>query len=280
LQSSKNLEEAFKEAIEVAKSLPRPEIGDDMIIAYSGGGKPPALNLYIALVQAGVRATLAPASLVATSILPYRETGPVIAFTNSGRDARAVNVMMASSGLGLRAYLVSPPLHPAVEDLVYSLDVDLIVVEGRVSLLTMMIASLFWRPRLMGAREARVKSEVEALPDAYEWVSERFGGVLAEASANPPSRVYYSSLLEASANYYTVISQTPSYELEASLSLEERGSRPLVLLSSVEAHNYKDVLLGLSMKGVRPIKAEINTDPVTANIYGALIAAVISGKLS
>jgi len=279
LQSSKNLEKAFREAIEIAKSLPKAEIGDDTIIAYSGGGKPPALNLYIALIQAGARATIAPASLAASSILPYRETGTVIVFTNSGRDARAVNLLMAASSLGVKAYLVSPPLHPAVEDLVASLEAETITVEAEATLLTMMIATLHWRPQLMGAREQRIREEIEALPEAWEWVQERYSDVLNTARKSVPARTYYSSLLEAAARYHTLASGRPSYELEDSLLIEARGERPLLYVSSVEAHNYKDILLGLTMKGVRPLKVEVNTDPVTANIYASIIAGIISGRL-
>jgi len=279
LQSSKNLEKAFREAIEIAKSLPKPDIGDDAVIAYSGGGKPPALNLYIALIQAGTRATIAPASLVATSILPYRETGTVIVFTNSGRDARAINLLMAASSLGVKAYLVSPPLHPAVEDLVASLEAETITVEAEATLLTIMIATLHWRPQLMGAREQRIREEIEALPEAWEWVQERYSNVLNAMEDGIPARAYYSSLLEAAARYHTLVSGKPSYELEDSLLIEARGGRPLLFVSSVEAHNYKDILLGLTMKGVRPLKVEVNTDPVTANIYASITAGIISGRL-
>ena len=279
MQSSKNLEKAFREAIEIAKSLPKPDIGDDAVIAYSGGGKPPALNLYIALIQAGTRATIAPASLVATSILPYRETGTVIVFTNSGRDARAINLLMAASSLGVKAYLVSPPLHPAVEDLVASLEAETITVEAEATLLTIMIATLHWRPQLMGAREQRIREEIEALPEAWEWVQERYSNVLNAMEDGIPARAYYSSLLEAAARYHTLVSGKPSYELEDSLLIEARGGRPLLFVSSVEAHNYKDILLGLTMKGVRPLKVEVNTDPVTANIYASITAGIISGRL-
>ena len=280
MQSSRSLEKAFKEAIKVAERLPRPEIGDDAIIAYSGGGKPSALTLYIALIQAGARATLTPASLAATSILPYRETGAVIVYTDSGRDVRAVNLLMAASSLGVKAYLISPPLHPAVEDLVASLEANTITVEAEATLLTMMIAALHWRPQLMGAREQRIREELEVLPDALGWVQERYSDVLSAAQGNIPARAYYSPLMEAAARYYTLISGKPSYELEESLLIEARGEKPLLFVSSVEAHNYKDILLGLSMKGVRPLKIEVNTDPVTANIYASILAGVISGRLA
>ncbi|MCE4619593.1 MAG: hypothetical protein F7C33_01060 [Desulfurococcales archaeon] len=279
MQSSKNLEATFKNAIRIAKSLPQPEIGDDTIIAYSSGGKPPALNLYIALIQAGARATIAPASLVATSILPYRETGTVIAFSNSGRDARAINLLMAASSLGVKAYLVAPPLHPAVEDLVASLEAETITVESEATLLTMMIATLHWRPQLMGAREQRIQEEIEALPEAWEWIQERYSDVLGAAQDDVPARAYYSPLMEAAAQYHTLASGKPSYELEDSLLIEARGERPLLFLSSVEAYNYKDILLGLAMRGVRPLRVEVNTDPVTANIYASIIAGIISGRL-
>ncbi len=279
MQSFEDIKKDFLKSLEIARSLPKPNISRDPVIVYSGGAKPAALELYITLLHAGKMATISPASLAGTSILPYRETGSVIVYTLDERDSRAVNVLMASSSLGLESYLIAPRMHPAIEELVDSIGSNRIEVPSENKLTIMMLASLYWRPKLLGAREERVSSEINQLPSAVEWIIEKYRVEINRIMNEGPSEAYYTPLMEAAGLYYSHITRVNAYELEEAKT-RKITSPPVILVSSIEEHNYKDILLNIKLKGIKPIQLSLNTDPVTVNIYATLIFALASGRLA
>ncbi len=272
-------ERAYAEALSAAKTLPAPRLADDTIVVYGRGGLAPAHTLYISLLHAGLRAQLAPATEASVHVLPYRETGPVVIYTRDPRDLRALNAAMAATHLGLRVSLVAPRLHEAVEEQLDVLGVERILVPGKAPpLLTMTVASVIWTPQLMGAREARVRAEIDALHEALDWVSRAFHGVLPaarEAAGAPP--LYTPTTLPGAAYHGEAVGERP-LPLEEADSLA-RGDAAVAYVAGVERHDYKDVLMRARLRGVRIVEIPLDTDPVTATLYSVLAAMLVTGRI-
>lgn len=278
MHSSNTAREAILEAIRGARRLDGPPIRDDAIITYTWDAKPAAHILYLALLHAGLRATLAHAALASVHIVPYRETGTVVAYTSSDRDVRVVNIAMAASALGLEVYVVGPEMHPAVEETLDQTGAKRITVPGENPLLTMMVASLLWRPRLLGAREERVRGEVEALPEALEWVESRYSREIEQASQGGYDGILYTPSIEAAALYHSMLTGIPASPLDEVVRTRP-SSRYLAYIAGVDEHNYRDLLLKASLSQVKIARVMVDTDPVTLNIYGAMIASLALGRV-
>ncbi len=274
MPSCKEIEAGYLEALEAARRKPRPGLGRDVVIAYTGPGKAAAHTLYLAMTHAGVEATLAHATVASVHILPYRETGTVVAFTLDDRDARIVNLAMAARLLGSEAYIISPRPHPAVEEAIESTGATIIELESTAPLAESVITSLLWRPPLMGAREERMRREIEALDSAAEWACERYG----DLADTEPGPAYYSPTALPAGVHHRVLGYD-ARPLE-DVAVARRGEEAIVYLAGVEEHDYKDLLFRARINGARLRVARIDTDPVTGSLYSLLAAAVHTGRLT
>ena len=141
-----------------------------------------------------------------------------------------------------------------------------------------MIASLNSLPELPGVREDRMKSEVSQAPLALEWVYEKYGGIIDDAISLEPETVLYSPAAEPGAITYCHVVGCRSWPLEHLTSLS-RGSRALLLTTSVEDGDYKDVIVQARIRGVKTVSVLLNTDPITAGFYAHLTVSLITGRL-
>lgn len=278
MQSS-SIEAVINEALRQASTLSHVSLEGEVIITYTWRAEPAAYTLYLTLLHAGRNALLAHTSLASVHILPYREVDRVVAFSIDERDARTVNLAMASSALGIEAVVVGPSLHPAVEETLSSLGVERIIVKSPAPLLTMMAATLYWRPKLMGAREERVKAEVEALDSAVEWVSNRYSRELESLAGKNYESIYYSPTLEAGARYYSILTGSTPKPLDE-VSTAKGPLETAAFIAGVDEHNYKDLILSSSLRGVKLNKIVVDTDPVTANIYASILSALATVKVA
>ncbi|MEB3779190.1 MAG: hypothetical protein GSR85_03045 [Desulfurococcales archaeon] len=278
MQSS-SLEDVYIHALSMAKKLPKPELGEDSIISFSGGAEPPAFILYRALLHSGVKAQLASASEVGVHIIPYRETGPLILFNVGEKDSRVIHTLEAASLLGIRAYLISPPMHPAYEEKVESLGVERILIDSRYPLLVMSLSSLFWSPRMMGGREGRFRAELGELESAFSWIASKIKG-LDHKEARNVNIVFYTPSMAPGAYYhcYTLPTCIQPAQLEYALRLG-RGARGIAYINGVEEHDYKDVIITTTLKGVKLSIVKLDTDPVTSGLYAILAAISLTGTI-
>ncbi len=272
------IERAYSEALSAAHGLERPKLGDDPVIAYGRRAKPAAYTLFLAYSHAGLRATLAPATLASVHIMPYRETGPLIIYALDPKDLRALNAAMAATHLGLHVYDVAPPMHEAVEEQLDHLGVERIRLPKQAPpLLTMVLASLLWAPPMMGARRERVRAEVEALESALEWVARSLHGQLEAARSLAGARPAYTPTTLPGAYYHAVASGRDPLPLEE--AEPRRGEEIVAYVAGVERHDYRDTLLYARVRGAKIVEVPVNTDPVTATVYSTLAALLITGKI-
>jgi len=198
-------------------------------------------------------------------VLPYRETGPLIVYTLDPKDNRAVNAVMAASSLGVPAVLIAPPMHPAVEDLLGQLAVERITIPAGPDPEAAMAAhALLSAPPMQGARKGRLEGELGALEEAPRWLLEEKRD-LVEASG-PAAHTLYSPVGEPAAHAHARLHGSRPGPLGGPWA-PGRGEEAVVFTSSVEAHDYRDILTRLRMGGVRLRVASITTDPVSGAFY-------------
>lgn len=277
MPSSNAVDEALRGALREASKLPQLSLEGEVLVTYTGKAKPAASSLYIALLHSGVKAWLAHSALASVHILPYREVGRVVAFTLDERDARTVNLAMASHILGVPVHVVGPRLHEAVEETLGDLGVERVVVENDSPLFVMMAAALYWRPKLMGAREERVRGEVAVIEESIGWVRERFRVEAEAVSRRDYEAVLYTPSMEAGALYAGQLAGVPVEPLD---DLAGRGLlKAVAFVAGVDEHNYRDILLGASLRGARLARILIDTDPVTVNIYASILSSIALSRV-
>ncbi len=275
--SYSEIERKYREALDRARRLSKPRLGRDTIVAATYDSMPAARILYMGCLHAGLPCTLAEPTLASVSIAPYRETGSVVAFTSNPKSLRIVNLAEAASLLGLEVSVVAPSLHPAVRERLESVGAE-IILAGDPGLLTMSIAATLWVPKLMGAREARFRAELEELGSALEWLAggaaRSYMEMRGESLSKPP---LYTPIAAPGAYYHCVALRCGvPIPLEAAALSGYQGS--IIYASSVEIHDYRDIL---STPGriTRRLLIQIGSDPVTAGLYSVLAAALVTGRV-
>ena len=274
------------DAIASAGAAGRPRLpGSDVVVVYTPGSEPPAHLLYIAYLHAGRRAWLAGAVEASLHILPYREdVAGVVVFTPGGRDGQAVMAAEQASMLGVETLVAGPRLHPAYEEKLSTLPAERLVVQGEHPLMAASIAALLWAPRPLGARAARLGGELEALPGAAEWVWDRFSPAIEALASEPPGVVLYTPATAAAAFYAAsiqaaVAGRPPILAPLAYAHQAPTTERALALYTELERSMLRERLTTAVVRGVRIIQVNINTDPITAGVYGMLVAAAAYGEM-
>ena len=281
-QHFERLNPLYKRIESKARSLKIPvRRGDTLILAgASTPARAAARILYTGYLAAGRRAWLLDPVEAARLMLPYLEDYEVnvIVYAWGLKDARALAAVETAGILGSRITLVSAEMHPAYEEYADRAGVERVLLPGEAPATEAMIASLNSLPELPGIREERMRSEVEQAPLALEWAYERYGDIVDTAMSIKPETVLYSPAAEPGALTYCYNEKCRTLPLE-DLTMLGRGSQAMILVTSVEESDYRDVMVQARIRGVKTIPISINTDPITAGFYAHLITSLITGRL-
>ncbi|GBF09183.1 hypothetical protein apy_09080 [Aeropyrum pernix] len=275
------LEEAVEKGLAWARRVDPPELKGELVVAASPTGEPAARILCVGVLHSGGVCRLAHPSEASLSLLPYREYEfTLVAFTGDPKDSRIVHLAEAASLLGARGlYVVGPPMHPGYEERLSMLGASRVEAPREAPVLSMSIASLVWTPRLLGMREGRFRGEIEALSGSTAWLRERFAGEIEEARGSSSVEAYSTPLGLPGALYLYLSGQSRAVHPLEMLPLHRTPPTPIVFMASVEEPSYRDVIRSSTVRGVRPVVFNINTDPITVGFYSILIAAEISEAL-
>ncbi|GAB6148527.1 hypothetical protein [Stetteria hydrogenophila] len=275
-----NLSRWLGEALGEAGAISAPRLpGDDLLIVYTPGAEPPAHQLYLAYLHAGRRALLAGAAEAALHVLPYREDAPaVVVFTDGGKSALTVVAAEQAAMLGAETYIVGPELHPVYEEKLGMLGVERVTVKGRHPVMAATLAALEWAPRPLGARAARLRRELDSLPSAAEWVVERFREQIEAIAGEQPGAVYYTPAMAPAAFYLARLAgeaggSRPCVEPLQYLDEARRGVPAVAMYTELERHALREKVMAARVRGVKFVEVAVNTDPLTAGIYGMLLSA-------
>ncbi|MGC9210098.1 MAG: hypothetical protein ACP5FT_02380 [Acidilobus sp.] len=277
--SSEDFRRETLRAIEQARALPRPELGNDFLIISSYEALPAARVLYVGALSAGARAALLHPTEASVLLMPYRETPKVIVYALSSKDGRAVRAAEEAALLGAEVYFVSPRLHESLESRLTRYEgLKRVEVPGAAPLMTMVIASALWSPRPQGSRGPRLESELRAVDDAPKWILENFSSQAAEVSSLSEFAAFYTPSVEAGARYLCGASSS----CEGAFPLDGLGARrfkaAVILETTSEAHDYRDVEMSVG-PGIKAVRVLINTDPITAGLYSVMFGALAAGRV-
>jgi len=280
MQSSSETRSRILKALSAARSLPRPELPNDVLIVSSPDAVAAAKVLYVGLLSAGSRASLVGPTEASVLIMPYREFPKVVIYALSHKDNRAVRAVEEAAILGSDVYFVAPPIHEVLEARISRYEnVRRVEVPPEAPLMTMIFASVIWSPKPLGTRASRVQAELEALDGAVEWAEESYRDLIAEVSALQGFSAFYTPSVEPGARYLCQASGA----CHGALPLEElqrlSGDVAVMMETTAESHDYMDLELLAGSRGLRLIKVLFNTDPLTAGVYSALFGALASGKV-
>jgi hypothetical protein len=250
-----------------------------VVIVYTPGAEPPAHQLYLAYLHAGRRAVLATAVEAALHVLPYREdVSGVVVFTSGGKDSLAVIASEQAATIGLDTFLVGPALHPAYEEKAELVGAERVVVKGKHPIMATTIAALKWSPSPLGARAARLDEEVADLASAADWVLERFKAEIEALAEAPPEAVYYTPATAPAAFYLAGLASKRTGNRPYTAPLQylgdaRRGVQTVAMLTELERFAARERLMTARIRGVKFVEISVNTDPITAGLYGMLLAA-------
>ncbi|MEM1640221.1 MAG: hypothetical protein QXN05_05685 [Acidilobaceae archaeon] len=273
-QSLEEFKKAYYAVLSVAKKLEgKVSVTEGSLIAYTRGAEPPASVLYISSTHAGLNVSLVDIVELSLHIIPYRDCESVIVFSSRQKDPRAVNAVIASSILGAKSTLVAPRMHEAYEERLRLHNVNRVMIDSPSPLLTMSLAALIWRPKLMGFRDERIKKELMSLDSALEWLIEGYSFVVERSYTT----ALYTPATMAGAYYYCIaVKSCNPLPLDALEDSPPKG-RLLVMVTSLERKEYEELLKSVRNKAELDI-VEFNVDPVTASLYSVLLAFLASGR--
>ncbi|MEM1927886.1 MAG: hypothetical protein QXS85_04040 [Acidilobaceae archaeon] len=272
--AAEELRRAYETVLSLARRLEgRVSVADGTVIAYTRGAEPPASILYISSLHAGLDVALASATELSLHIVPYRELRSAVIFSYKQRDSRAVSSAIASSIMGAKTVLVSPTMPEAYEEKLRIHGVERVAVDSPSPLLAMSVAAALWSPRMMGAREERVRAELRALDTALDWVLEKYSFVAERGYET----AVYSPATAAGAYYYCASTRSCApLPLDALEDYVPRG-RLLAMLTTLERREYEESLRAAKSKTEVDV-VEFNVDPVTASLYSVLVALVAARR--
>ena len=280
MPSSDDVRAKIREAVEAARALQSPVIEGDVLIVGSGPAAAAAKILHVAALAAGIKAAYASPVEASVLVMPYRDFDTVVVYSSDPKDPRALRAAEEALLMGYRTSLVTPSIQ---EDLAARLSqrpgLTLITVE-RAPITTMAVASAIWGQGLLGSspRASRLRAEISDLTGAADWVGQTFAAALADLSSKRSFSVYFTPATEPGAIYLCHADSRCS----AMRPLEDlrRGfaeTDVLELATTSEIHDYRDVELAVSMRGLRPIRVLLNTDPVSAGLYSVMFSALAAG---
>ncbi|MEB3765835.1 MAG: hypothetical protein GSR77_06715 [Desulfurococcales archaeon] len=274
MHSYKELEESYRKALERAKALPRIPIGDETIIVSTTRARAAARILYMGILHSGKQVFLSTPTETMYHLLPYRETGKVIVFNDEPRSLRIVGLVESAGLLGVEITIITPRLHPAVNERVQQQNAEIIEVPDKDPLLTMALYALLNTPSLMGTRQDRFQGELDHLDSALEWMRDK---ITAEETrlVEDSETLYYTPATEPGGYYYYALTGKYPLPLDALIPGKAKG---LVILTGVEELTYKDIIMQYRIRGGQKRILKIDTDPITAGLYSILAVILLTGR--
>ena len=276
-----DLKRDLGKAIEVAKSLKKPSINDNILIISDYMSRSAGKILYISLLSSGKKATLlTPTESVEYSLPYYEHFNSVIVFSSNSKDSRSVHAAEVSRLMNLEVNFISPKMEDTLEERLEYLNVNRILVNSKTPVIVNSIASLLWIPEDLGDRYERIKREIDDLENSYDWLINKYGSSTEKMkNLNEEFVMFYTPSTEAGAIYCYNIIQNCIFILPIELLSNKIKYRKYLLTSSVDSSDFKDLILMLKMGYLDNEVIEFNTDPITAGLYSMLLISLISNKL-
>ncbi len=276
-----DLKNSLIKAINVAKSIKKPEIKDNILIISDYLSRPTGKILYIGLLSSGKKATLlTPTEAVLYSLPYYENFNKAIIFSMNSKDSRSVHAAEVAKVMNLDVEFISPKMENALEERLEYLGVKRILIETEFPIITSSIASLLWIPSDLGERYERIKKEIDELEGSIDWLNEKYRSNIEKIKKlNEDFAIFYTPSTEAGAIYAYNIMQNCAFALPIEFLKNKIKYRKILLTSSVDSSDFKDLILMFKIDYSGNELIEFNTDPITVGLYSMLFISLISNKL-
>jgi len=259
-------------------------------IAYHRYGYLPASIMYwfILTMDPEKSVTLSDSTSSAYYILPYSEPALVVLFSSDPFSSSVLNLAQAARLLEHNLLIVTlKPHDKRVETLLSRYSVTYIeTVDELEAMLTASIATYYAMSKLysdrLGARGRRLYSHVEeGITPVVEELIERYLDRLEALAHGNKWIVTSSKMLEPAALYFTEALRRVNIESYYQVPDQVLGYENTLLLStSVEEYTIRELRFRYNMMGVKLQDLVLNTDPLEAQIYIALLAYYLVYSLS
>lgn len=257
------------------------------LIAYGAGGLPAAHALSLATtILLEAEPILLPADEATYHILPYRTGLKITLFSALPRDSSAYRLLETARLVGHRVAAVMPPPPEELEErmrihtLIHPPLRATVLAEAMLALK----AAYTLAPRSRG-RQERLGREVGSLAEIHGELWDRYAEtaeeILLAAEENAVTVSYTPSMMgpayEAAQRLGEATGRRiPLAEASSLTRSLHPGERVAVFYTTVEELAVRELRAAASRRGARLIEVGLNTDPLTAQIYGLMIAMMIN----
>lgn len=256
-----------------------------LLITYHRQGYLPASIAYwfIATMEPTLYTILHESNTLAYYVVPYREGGKILFYSTNPYSASTLNILQVANLTGKEILLFTMKPRDERIEAIYSryrrLYVD--IEDELKASLVMAIASYYafakYYRKELGRRGARLyKHSVEGLAPIIEELVNKYVEQLEKIVKNKEVIVTSSKLLEPVALYFAEalkrIGVDASYQHYEYLS---KDIPVIFLTTSVEEYFTREILFKFNLMRIKSENIVLNTDPLEAQIYFALLAYYI-----
>jgi len=220
----------------------------------------------------------------------HEENMSMIVFVEPGGEGVAARGLSTLSIMGSRALVIGPPLphvlkpygeaHTYIELALQRIDVGMLAAAAHLARI------LVERASTIKVRVERLGREYSSLTEAYRWVVNRYRGDLVSLAERlkDSTTLYCSPTLSGACSMLSTIATSRGYPRPSVASLSSAvteialGAAPkrLVLLTTgAEADIAREAATRARLTGREAFHLLIDTDPLTAPLYAALLAEAL-----
>ncbi len=257
------------------------------LIAYTGQGYVASTVLYWGLTILSAKTPLhLDGEAVAYHLAPYREGLRIVVFSATGAENTLFRLLDTARLTGHQLILVSPkPPSRLRHKVEHHQHVE--VPENLDPLLAEALLALKASVRLSAhpgsMRSSRLKVEAEDIAGAVPELLEMYGGKLrelAEALKRGEAAVVYTPLMEAPALLLRDLAEAAGprvrlYKIQTVAHRPPPDARIIAMTTSVESFIVRELRMKALQAGSSVEELEIRTDPVSAQIYGIILAEAL-----
>ena len=291
LESS--LRSAEKWANSTSENLVK-EIGEaEPIITFAGKGAIPALVFYWAYqILASKPTVMLEVDAATFHLLPYGEGYKLIHFASTGKDSSLVRIADAAKFTNSQLVVISPEIHKMLTQKLKHARIFEVPSNLELTVATSILALksgyglAVLHSKRSDERIKRLESEISDLAGVVEEVIRSYEDKVLDAYKALTSSldlvVTYTPTMESSARYlaetaYSAFGKIiPILPISSVIDKVSGGSVIIAFTTGVEDDSVKELRYKCLTSMCKLIEFRVNTDPVTAQIYGLMLGKAVS----
>jgi hypothetical protein len=255
---------------------------EQVIITYHRQGYMPSSIMYwfISTMEPSIRIVFHDANTITHYIIAYRESGKLFFISTNPHSAITINLLQAASIMGNKIlFVTSKPLDPRLIDMfskynpLYISYNDELEASIMLSIATYKAVSKHYRRGLGRRGERLYRHSVEGFSVIVGELINKYIDSLEKIISHKELVVSSTKLLEPASLFF--VEALRRINIKAHYEFPEQVIGPgniLFLTTSIEEYYARELLFKMRMMGLNIIDMVMNTDPLEAQIYYAILA--------